>query len=304
MRGTIKKRFPAGRRSSKRSLLSSMCVRCALLDLHQLSSPDRVDCEQSHHDRRYASEYVENSRGSGQPRFACKCHLRSVRCGTNVYHLAGPNQVSGLDYGRIQYFLFVSAVHGGSLPPASSIFFGREDLIENIVDFAERLAPVALAGTGGICKTSTALTVLHHERIKRLFGDNRRFTRCDRFTPSLPQGIDEKNTDKLFPTIPGRKDTVDNFCVLSLTYRDDGFVTMLAPIRDYLSPKNPMSTPLLVRSRAITSSDCRLISMLVSLGLKKRSGSSPRMGTSSTCSTSSRQSMGDHVVSGMCLLIS
>ena len=65
----------------------------------------------------------------------------------------------------------------------------------------------------------------------------------------FPQGIDENNINQLFPTIPGRKDMVDNFCVLSLTHRDGCFITMLAPVRDYLSPKDPMSIPLLCSTK-------------------------------------------------------
>jgi tetratricopeptide (TPR) repeat protein len=331
----------------------------------------------------------------------------------------------------------------GELPPQPPRHcFGRDDLIEEVVGLAENLEPVALIGTGGIGKTSIALTVLHHNRIKERFGENRRFIRCDQFPASrthflsklskvigagienpedltplqytlssnrmlivldnaesvldpegtdareiysivdelcqfanisllitsrittvpphckrpdiptlsmeaacdifydiygnhtksdiindllhrlgfhalsikllataashygwdhdrlaeewdaqraqvlktahnqslaatielsltsptfrslgpdardllaviafFPQGINEKNFNWLFPTISNRKSLFDLFHVLSLTYQNNGFVTMLPPIRDYLGPQDPQSSPLLCTTR-------------------------------------------------------
>ena len=65
----------------------------------------------------------------------------------------------------------------------------------------------------------------------------------------FPQGIDEKNLDWLFPTISNTQHLFDTFCLLSLTHRSNGFVTMLAPIRDYFGPQDPRASPLLCVTR-------------------------------------------------------
>ena len=65
----------------------------------------------------------------------------------------------------------------------------------------------------------------------------------------LPQGVNKKNLDWLFPTIPDRKTISDKFCLLSLTFPSNSYITMLAPIRDYLCPQDPKSSQLLCATK-------------------------------------------------------
>ena len=84
-------------------------------------------------------------------------------------------------------FLCLHPAHNLELPPPPQrAYFGRSELIEKVVGFAEDLKPVTLIGVGG-SKTSIALMVLRHERIKHRFVNNRGFTHCDRFQPARPR---------------------------------------------------------------------------------------------------------------------
>ena len=63
-------------------------------------------------------------------------------------------------------------------------FFGRNELIEEIVHLAEDLRPIALIGASGIGKTSIAQAILNHGKIKQRFGHNRCFISCNKFPAS------------------------------------------------------------------------------------------------------------------------
>ena len=51
---------------------------------------------------------------------------------------------------------------------------------------------------------------------------------------------------------------IDKFCVLSLTHQNNGLITMLAPLRDYLGSRDPRTSPLLCAIRDHYSARLRL----------------------------------------------
>ena len=60
----------------------------------------------------------------------------------------------------------------------------------------------------------------------------------------FPQGIDGRNVKWLFPMVPDRAEFLYAFGMLSLTYWDIWFITMLAPLQDHLHPMGPKLPPL------------------------------------------------------------
>ena len=86
----------------------------------------------------------------------------------------------------------------------------------------------------------------------------------------FPQGVDEGGLEWVFPTVTRIQDIIDTLCILSLTHRAGSFVTMLAPLRNHLLSKDPLSAPLLLTTKAQYFARLALITnTYVDLGLSE-----------------------------------
>ncbi|KZO89988.1 TPR-like protein [Calocera viscosa TUFC12733] len=70
------------------------------------------------------------------------------------------------------------------IPPAPSLFFGRDAQVESIIQLLLRdtTCRIPLLGAGGMGKTSVAAAVINNNRIKDKFGENIIFLSCENLT--------------------------------------------------------------------------------------------------------------------------
>ncbi|KIN93718.1 hypothetical protein M404DRAFT_443822 [Pisolithus tinctorius Marx 270] len=75
------------------------------------------------------------------------------------------------------------------LPATPSIFYGREKIVDQVIQsvIAKEPGYTAILGVGGMGKTSVSLAVLHHHKVVSLYGERRWFISCE--AASTPQGL-------------------------------------------------------------------------------------------------------------------
>ena len=116
-------------------------------------------------------------------------------------------------------------------PPANR--FPREEIVTELLDLTEQVASVALSGPVGIGKSSVALTLLHHDRIKLKFGRNRHFARCDDLTNSL-EGFLERLSNAM-----GASCTADTGQIRSHLESSPLLILLLDGVDSILDPLTP-----------------------------------------------------------------
>ena len=72
-----------------------------------------------------------------------------------------------------------------ALPLTPTKPFSREEFVNDVLDLTDQIASTALFGSIGVGKSFVAHILLHHDRTKSKFGDNRHFMSCDDLTSSL-----------------------------------------------------------------------------------------------------------------------
>jgi len=80
------------------------------------------------------------------------------------------------------------------LPQAPTKSFSREEIVNEILDLTDQVASTALYGLIGVGKSFVALSVLHHDRTKAIFGRNRHLMHCSDLTNSR-RGFLERLSD-------------------------------------------------------------------------------------------------------------
>ncbi|KAJ6521804.1 hypothetical protein DFH09DRAFT_997448 [Mycena vulgaris] len=75
----------------------------------------------------------------------------------------------------------LNSISPSFLPPSPSIFYGRSVEVDHVVDLILNHTPacVAIVGSGGIGKTSIALTSIHHPEVEKYFLNRRFFLSCE-----------------------------------------------------------------------------------------------------------------------------